>query len=177
MRAWPVHAVFAALLIGTVAAREQAAGGTVPPGRLEPAVLRAARANGLIFRKEVQIRNTQVRELVFDAPGCARPLEIVVRSLSFEEPPLQVAPKQGYARRYVYIGHSWSHPHRVQVWLQRVRYDVLAAFGLTQYRPTWELLQLEVPADCPAVAAIDWRKAWSRFYLAAAANGATAESP
>jgi hypothetical protein len=45
-------------------------------GGLEPAVFRIARLHGLVFREYVPVADTSRRALVFEAPGCAKPLRV-----------------------------------------------------------------------------------------------------
>ena len=169
MKAWPVHAIFATILVCSLAARARTTDVLIEHDSLEPAVLRVARLHGLAFREQVTIAGTDRRALVFEAHGCSRPVRIGLRLLTFEEEPiLQSTTEQGYVRRYVYIDHSWDRPNRLAVWVQRIKYEVLATFGQTQYIPSWYLLRIESPPDCQVANAIDWRIVWNRDYLASA---------
>ncbi|MGA2795899.1 MAG: hypothetical protein ABSE69_20815 [Roseiarcus sp.] len=169
MRGWPAHVVFATILMGSLAAQERAADVLVESGSLEPAVLRVARSQGLAFREYTTITDANIRALVFEAPGCSRPVLVIVRFVTFEEEPiLRSTPEQGYVRRYVYIERTWDKPDRLAVLAQRVKYGMLAMFGLTRYAPSWHLLQIEAPSDCQSAGTIDWRLVWNRADLTAA---------
>jgi hypothetical protein len=170
MKAWSVHVVFATILVGSLAARGRATDVLIERGNLEPAILRVARSHGLAFREYETISDTGRRALVFEAPGCAQPMRVVLRATTFEEEPFeQLAPQRDYVHRYVYIERTWDQPNRLAVWIQRMKYEVLAMFGQTQYIPSWHLLQVELPPDCQVTDAIDWRPVWNRDYLASAA--------
>jgi hypothetical protein len=169
MKAWPVHAIFAAILVGSLIVRGRVADVIGKQDNLEPGVLWVARSHGLAFRDYATIADTGRRALVFEAPGCAKPVRIILRLLTFEEEPFTLIPaERDYIRRYVYIDHTWSHPQRLAVWAQRIKYEVLATLGLTAYVPYWHLLQVELPRDCPVADAVDWRMAWRRDYLSGA---------
>jgi hypothetical protein len=43
----------------------------------------------------------------------------------------------------------------------------LALFHLTHYVPSWRLLLIDSPRDCPIVDGIDWRMVWSRDHVTA----------
>ena len=106
------------------------------------------------------------RALIFDVPGCTDPVRIVLRLLTFEEEPFtQLPSEENYVRRYVYIDHTWDQPQRLAVWVQRIKYAVLSTIGQTEYVPSSKLLQIELPPDCSAADAIDWRMAWNRGYM------------
>jgi hypothetical protein len=168
MRAWLVHIVFAAILVGSLAARGRAPDVLTERGGLEPSVLRVARSQGLAFRGYTTIADTGRSALVFEAPGCTQPVRVVLRLLTFEEEPFaQLTPDQGYVRRYVYTDHTWDEPHRLAVWVQRIKYEVLAIFGQAQFFPSWHLIQIEAPTDCRVADTIDWRMVWNRDYLKA----------
>ena len=60
MRAWPLHVVFATILVGSLAAKERAADMLVDVDDLdrETAVMHVARSHGLVFREDVTIAGT-----------------------------------------------------------------------------------------------------------------------
>lgn len=173
MKAWPVHASFTALFVGTLAVRAVVPDVFNQSVSLAQSVLQVARSQGLSFQREEIIADTGRRALTFDAPGCTQPVRVIVRSLTFEEEPFTLlASERGYTHRYIYIDHVWNRPHRLAVWIQRIKYAVLAIFGQTQYVPAPYLLQVEVPSLCPIAGAIDWREAWRRDYVANANSAA-----
>lgn len=130
--------------------------------------MQVAQSHGLSFLEETTVYNTDyIHALAFRAPGCSQPVRVVLRSLTLSEEPLvQSAPE--YVRRYVYIENNWTRPYRVAVWLQRAKYYFLTIIGQTQYIPSGQMLQVEIPRYCE-VAAVDWRKVWDRDYLASVA--------
>jgi hypothetical protein len=126
MKAWSVHVVFATILVGSLAARGRATDVLIERGNLEPAILRVARSHGLAFREYETISDTGRRALVFEAPGCAQPMRVVLRTTTLEEEPFeQLAPQRDYVHRYVYIERTWDQPNRLAVWIQRMKYEVL----------------------------------------------------
>jgi hypothetical protein len=168
MRAWPLHVVFATILVGSLAAKEQAADVLVESGNLEPAVLRVARSHGLAFREYTTIADTGVRALVFEAPGCSRPVLVALLLVTFDqEPVVRSALEQGDALRYAYIDRVWDKPDRLAVFVERVKYAALAMFSLTRYVASWHLLLIESPSRCQVADTIDWRIVWDRDYLSA----------
>jgi hypothetical protein len=168
MKAWVVHVVFAAILIGSLAANGLGADLLVESDNLEPAVLRIARSNGLVFRGYTTITSTAVVALAFAASGCPRPVLIVLLRATFDQVPIvRDAGEQGNVVRYVYIDRTWDSPHRLAVFVQRMKYAGLMTIGLTRYIPSWHLLRIESPAHCQVTDVIDWRNAWNRDYLRA----------
>jgi hypothetical protein len=168
MRAWPLHVVFAAILVGSLAVRDRTTDLIVESGNLEAAVINVARAYGLAFREYTTIGGTDILELVFDAPACTRPVAVVLLSTTLDqERAAQSAREPGYVLSYVYIDRSWDEADRLAIVAQRAKYAVLAVFSLTRYVPSWHLLLVYEPAECKAAINIDWRLAWSRDYLAA----------
>src|ERR1700730_12137624 len=112
MRAWPLHVVFPTLLVGLLAAKERAADTLVDVDNVElkTAVTRVAQSHGLAFREYVTVVNLPA--LVFEAPGCSRPVLVVLRMSFDDEPFLRSARERGDMLRYVYIGRSWETPNR-----------------------------------------------------------------
>jgi hypothetical protein len=162
MRFW-AHAVFAAVLVGSLASRERSAEAPIDDAGRESAVLTVARSQGLVFL-EYRTSNTDWgRAMAFDAPGCPHPVLVTWRPATFEdEATAASAPGQAYQQQYVYFDQRWNSPDRWAVSIQRMKYSLLAMFGRTDYATSDHLLQVEAPRDCPAVESIDWRQAWSR---------------
>jgi hypothetical protein len=173
---WPAHAIFATILVGSLAAREQAAKPIDDSlSLLEPAVLRVAGSRGWGFREYRTNSGMVSRTLVFEAPGCSQPVEVSLRLSTFEEETLaESAPEPGYLRRYIYFDQTWDTPDPRAAVVQRMKYAALATFGLTKYTPSWYLLQVEAPPNCRAAKATDWRSIWNRDDLAAAQASADA---
>jgi hypothetical protein len=168
MRGWSLHAVFATILIGSLAAREGTVDVLGENGNLELAVARVARSHGLTLRKYTTITNTDIRALEFDASGCARPVLIVLLSATFDvEPVVRSAREQDYLLRYVYIDRTWDQPRRLAVVIERIKYTVLATLGLTRYAPSPKVLMIESPPHCHVADDIEWRIVWDRDYLRA----------
>lgn len=167
MRAWPLHVVFATILAGSLAAKERNADVLVRNDSLEPVVTRVARTYGLAFQGDVML-GSSIRALAFDAPGCLRPVLVVVLSAVIDlEPVLRSAREPGDVLRYIYIGRSWDKPDRLAVFTERMKYAALAPFGLTRYVPSQDLLLVESPSRCEAAIAVDWRNVWNRDYVKA----------
>ena len=179
MRVWAAHAVFAALLLGSLAAHERAPDPRVYGASLEPAVLRVAGSHGWGFLEHKANIVTDIvaneSTLVFQVPGCAQPVLVSLRLWTFEdESIMQYAAQPGYTRRYIYYERTWDTPNPRAVFVQRLKYRALAMFGLTGYAPSDYLLLVEAPPHCQAAEVIDWRPVWNRDYRAAAEVGATA---
>jgi hypothetical protein len=168
MRAWPLHVVFATILVGSLAAKERAADVlVVDDATLQTAVTRIAQSQGLAFREEVTITGTNGPALAFEAPGCSRPVLVVARVLFDEEPFMHFAREQGDDIRYVYIDRSWERPDRLALLVEKIKYAAFAIFGLTRYVPSGPLLLVDSPPRCEIAAAIDWRNVWNRDYISA----------
>lgn len=170
MRAWAGHAVFAAVLIGSLAAQQRSA--DLPDdgaGLLEPAILRIADSHGLKFHEYRTMSGIMTRTLLFAAPGCTRPLQVSLRLSTFEEKSLfGPASEQDYTRHYIYFDRSWDQPDPRAAFVQRMKYSALSMLRLTEYVPSKYLLLVETPNNCRAAEDIDWSFAWSRDYLAVA---------
>jgi hypothetical protein len=169
MRAWPLHLVFATILIGSLAAKERGADALSESGNIELAVLNVARSHGLAFREYTTITGTDIRALVIEAPGCSRPILVVPLFVTFDQDPIvRSARDQGDVLRYVYIDRTWDEPDRLAVFVERMKYAALATFGLTKYEPSWHLLLIESPLHCQVADAVDWRLVWNRDYIGTA---------
>jgi hypothetical protein len=174
MRAWPLHIVFATMLVGSVAAKERAADtvADVDISDLETAVTRVAESHGLAFRENVRLGGN-VPALLFEAAGCSRPVLVILHVTFDYEPLFRSAHEQGDDLRYIYIGRAWEKPARLAFFVERMRYAALATFGLTRYVPSGHLIIVDSPSACrDVVDAIEWRDVWSRDYLEAARAGA-----
>jgi hypothetical protein len=168
MRAWPLHAVFAIMLVGSLAAKQFVADAPVDTADFEPAVIRVARAQGLAFREYSTLTGTDVRALAFEAPGCSRPLLVVVTYEDLaQKPKLDLGGEEGDVLRYVYIDRSWEKPYRLALYVQRIKYGLLKTFRLTRYDPDARVLLVDAPSRCQIADRIDWRNVWNRDYLAA----------
>jgi hypothetical protein len=168
MRVWAAHAVFATVLVGSLVARARPPEAPIVGASVEPVILSVARSQGLAFREYRASNTGWGRTIVFDAPGCSRPVWVTSRPLTFEDQAaIEVTTEQGYQQQYVFIDRKWNSPDRWAVSIQRMKYSLLAMFGLTEYAPWAFALQVETPRDCPAAESLDWRPAWSRTYLTA----------
>src|SRR5690348_17147301 len=120
MRAWPLHFVFALILVGSLAAKARNTDALGDDRSLEPAVMRVARSQGLVFREYTNITDTDTRALVFDATGCAGPIFVVSLLVTFDQEAIVLSAREPrYAVRYVYIDHIWDKPHRLLVFMER----------------------------------------------------------
>ena len=169
MRAWAAHAVFAAILLGSLATGERANDALVDSASLEAAVLRIAGSQGWGLREYRPMSSVVKGSLVFEVPGCAQGVVVSILSSTFEEATIiGYAAEPGYARRYIYFDRTWDAPEPWAAFFERVKYRAIGMFGLTQYVPSHYLLLIETPRHCPAADTIDWAPAWKRDYLAAA---------
>ena len=170
MRGWAAHAIFATILLGSLAVQGRATDSLSDDASiLEPAILRVAGSHGLELHEYRKGGGMMPRALIFEAPGCSQPVQVSSRLWTFEEETLmEKAPEQSYTRRYIYFDQSWDTPHPRAVFVQRMKYRVLAMFGLTEYEPSPYLILVETPKNCVTAEAIDWRSVWSRNYLFAA---------
>lgn len=176
MRAWPLHVVFATILVGSLAARERVADALVDvdSSSREAAVVGVAQSHGLALQGDTTVPGTNLTALAFEAPGCSGPILVVSRITFDYEPLLQFNREEGDVLRYVYIDRSWEKPYRLAAFAERMRYAALATFGLTRYLPSAYLLLVDSPSGCRAADGIDWRNVWSRDHLAA---GETESAP
>ena len=162
MRLWAARAVFAAVLVGSLATRERSAEAPIDQAGLESVVLSVARSQGLGFREYRTNDAGGGRTIVFKFPGCSRPVLVTWRQATFEDAAAtESAPGQDYQQQYVYFDQKWNSPDRWAVSIQRMKYSLLAMLGRTDYATSSLVLQVETPRDCPAAESIDWRPAWS----------------
>jgi len=163
VRVWAGHAVFAAILVGSLAAQQLAAGPPADEGNLlEQGILRVAGAHGLELRRSVATGGVLGRAFEFDAPGCLQPIEVSARWWTLEdEPVMERAPESGSTRRYIYYDRSWEKPMRWAVTAQRIKFRALATFRLSDY-PSSYLLVVDTPGACPEAEKIDWGAVWTR---------------
>jgi hypothetical protein len=168
MRAWPLHIVFASMLAGSLAAKELGADLPVDPAAFEPAVIGVARAQGLAFQGYETLTGTDIRAMVFAAPGCSRPLLIVVLQAGLDRQAIvHLNGEESDVLRYVYIDRSSEKPDRLVFFVERMKYALLKTFRLTRYDPIPRVLLVDAPSRCLIADRIDWRNAWNRDYLAA----------
>jgi len=171
MRARLQHAVFAAILLGTLVTKERTGDVFAEAGSMEPAIIRAAQSQGLVFRGYREVTYADLRALKFEAPGCAQFVSVAVLTVALEQEPLvRSAPEEGNVRHYVYIDRMWNAPNRLAVFFARINHAAFAAFGLSRYVPSWHLLLVDAPLGCSAVDSVDWRLVWDRDYRAAGEN-------
>jgi hypothetical protein len=131
--------------------------------------LSLARSQGLNLREYRTSAANAERIMVFDVPGCPRPMTVILRSATFEdEATTEPPPGQGYQKQYVYFDRKWDSPRPWAVSIQRMKYSLLALLGRTDYASSSLVLQVEAPRECPAAESIDWRPVWSRAYPAVA---------
>ena len=171
MRAWPLHLVFASILVGSLAAKERAGDASFDPAAFEPAITRVARSQGLAFLGSTNIGIVSAQ--LFEAPGCSSAVLVSALPVTLEyQAVLPLAREQGVLR-YVYIDRSWEEADRLAFYLERMKYAVLKTFGLTRYLPAPLLLLVESQSRCGIIDSIDWRDVWSRDYVGATGTEAT----
>jgi len=160
------HAAFAAILVGTLIARERTGDALQDSPFIEPAVIRVAQSHGLAFSGYKSQTDAEFQVLSFAAPGCADPVFVDLLPVTFDQETLvRTPPPRDYVRHYVYIGRTWTKPDRPAVVVERARQAALAIFGLTRYVPSWHLLLVDAPLGCQAAERVDWRPVWDRDYL------------
>jgi hypothetical protein len=167
MRAWPLHVVFATILVGSLAAKERANDEMVQNDNLEPAITRVAQSYGLALRGDVTPPRTGIPALAFEAPGCSQPVVVFMLVTFDEESIVPLAGASDDVLRYTYIDRSWEKPDRLAFFIERMKYAALATFGLTRYVPSKHFLLVDAPSHCQTADAIDWRNVWNRDYVAA----------
>jgi len=170
MRAWPLHIVFASMLVGSLAAKELAADAPIDSTDFEPAVIRVAGAQGLAFRESTTLTGSPLQAMAFEAPDCSRPVLVVVLEENLDRAAMVDLGGEGDVRRYVYIDRSWEKPDRLAFYIQRMKYALLKTFRLTRYDPDPRVLLVDAPSGCQIADRIDWRNAWNRDYVAASHN-------
>jgi len=178
MRAWPVHFVFAIILVGSLAAKSGSTDVLANNRNLESAVMHIAGSHGWRFREYTTINGTDIPSLIFEAPVCAQPMFVALFSVALDqEPVVRSARASGYGLRYFYIERAWDAPQRLEVFLERIKYATLAIVGLTRYVPSTEVLLVGSPLTCQVADDVDWRVLWSRDYSSAdrASTNATKE--
>ena len=167
MKAWPLHLLFGAILVGSLTAQQRTTDGLVEidPGDLAGAVTRVAQSQGLTFRERETIYGN-VAALAFDAPGCTGPV-IVALQVNFDFAPFvkSSAHMQGDASHYVYINRSWETPNRLAFFIYRMKYAALATVGLTRYVPGGHLMLVEASPGCQSAKTVDWSNVWNRDYV------------
>ena len=169
MRVWSVHCVFAIILVGSLVINMRASSTLIESDNIEPAVIRVAQSHGLARYEDAAIADENFRALRFEVPGCARPILVVLLSVTFEQEPLaRSLRRQGDALRYIYVDRTWDAPNRLAVFFEWKKYKLLAGFGLTQYAPSRYMLLLHSPAGCREAETIDWKDVWRREYPTAA---------
>ena len=172
MKFW-AHAVFAAILIGSLASRERSVEPPVTDAGVGSVVLSVARSQGLSLREYRTSAANGERIMVFDVPGCAEPTSVILRLATFEDQATtELSTPHGYQKQYVYFDRKWDRPRPWAVSIQRMKYSLLALFGRTDYATSNLVLEVEASRECPAAESIDWRPVWSRAYLAVAEAGA-----
>lgn len=175
MKFW-AHAVFAAVLIGSLASRERSAEAPVTNAGVGSVVVSVARSQGLSLREYQTSAANGEQIMVFDVPGCPKPMSVILRMATFEDEATTESPtRQGYQKQYIYFDRKWGSPRPWAVSIQRMKYSLLALFGRTDYATSNLVLEVEAPRECPAAESLDWRPVWSRAYLAVAE--ATVQKP
>jgi hypothetical protein len=168
MRSWIGHGLFAAVLAGSLVAKERAPDTPNDAATFESAIVRVARAHTLALREKVD-GEAEMEALVFEAPGCSGPVFVVPRVGTFEEESIVPSVSDGrYLRQYIYVERKWDKPDRLGVLAERIKHGALAMFGLTPYALSWTVLQVDAPKDCAITNALDWRLVWDRNTLVAA---------
>ena len=92
MRLWAAHAVFTAVLVGSLASRERSTEAPIDQAGLESVVVSVARSQGLGFREYRTNDTGGGRTMVFDVPGCSDPVLVTWRQATFEDAAAQKQP-------------------------------------------------------------------------------------
>ena len=176
MWAWPLHVVFSAILLASLAGKERAVdvreAGDVT---LQNTAARIGQSQGLDFREYVKVAGN-LPVVVFETPGCSGPVLVVAHMFFEEESVMDFARERGDILHYIYIGRVWGKPNRLALLVERMKYAALASFGRTPSVPWGHLLLVASPPRCEIAAAVDWRNMWDRDYIAAIGADADARS-
>jgi hypothetical protein len=167
MRAGLLHAVFATVLVASLVTKEQVSDPLLDSASLEKAVIRVAQSHDITFHGYAIVTDAEIRALLFDAPECPGASLVALLAVTLEQEAIvrSRASFPGAQRRYIYLDRAWDQPRRFEVFIERAKYAVLSAVGLSRYVPSWHMLFVESPADCRDLDQIDWRLVWDRHYL------------
>jgi hypothetical protein len=158
-----VRILFAGILIGSLGAWDRSTDAPDDRDSLKPLVVQVARSGGLTLRQETTITGTDIPALLFDAPGCSQPVLAVLLSLTFEEEPAaRSAREPGYTTRFIYFERFWEQPHRLAVFIERLKYIALGLVSATNFIPYRHVLLVEAPEPCRAADDVDWSPLWRR---------------
>jgi hypothetical protein len=167
MRAGPLHAVFATVLVASLVTKGQVSDPLLESASLEKAVIQVAQSHGLVFAGRTAVTDAEIGALAFDEPECAASSLVTLLTVTLEQEAIvrSHASFPGAQRRYIYLDRVWDQPRRFEVFIERAKYAVLSAVGLSSYVPSWHMLLVESPANCREIQQIDWRLVWDRNYL------------
>jgi hypothetical protein len=167
VRAGLLHAVFATVLVASLATKQAISDPLLESTSLEQAVIRVAQSQGFAFRGYTTVTDAAIHTLRFDAPGCPGASLVALLAVTLEQEAIVRSDPSfpGARRRYIYLERTWDQPRRFEVFFERAKYAVLSAAGLSRYVPSWHMLLVEAPANCREIDPIDWRLVWDRNYL------------
>jgi len=170
MTKWGIHALFAVLLLASIATNFSgraigAAHNEFSSEDVSTAVLRLAQTHGMVL--QTTAKGDGVSALTFRAPGCPDPVLLAPVDINLEQLPL-VPQLSGdtYAVRYAYLDRVWDKPDRASLYLQWKFHRALQLIGLSRYLPLPYVLLIQAPPDCRSVQPLDWSPIWQPSYVA-----------
>ena len=157
-----LRAIFALLIIATVASKLQASARRDPDMRA--AVVDVLARQGIESRvdsaRTYSLLGAAVR---FRMPGCDGSIDVVPIELNLHQTPLLDAiVEPGSVRHFVYLTRTSVSADRIGMRLEWLKYKALSVLGLSPYETISVALAVVEPRGCQAWSSIEWRTVWDR---------------
>lgn len=123
----------------------------------------AARHGWTAHREAATPDNPLGGAITFRAKSCAEPGQIFLVHLSMQAAQmLDHAIPTGHARRFVYLGRTWTTEDRWGMRLEWLKQRALSLFGLARYTVNDTVLVIAEPGECHIADKVDWSSVWEQ---------------
>jgi hypothetical protein len=174
---WIVRGLLLGLLLSSITVRATMGNDAGASATIDEAILRLMASQGLSYRGTNNIANGALVSMVFDAPHCSRPLQIVPTARTMEAYTFfdQIG-APGDARSFAYLDRVWRQADSRGMFFEQVKQRALELIGKMSYQPDGLMAMISEPEGCDIASRIDWTMLWKRDFRSRVASDRTAPS-
>ena len=122
-------------------------------------------ARGFSFKRTIDVDGELLNLMVFDAPSCARPIQVAPTSRNFQAKALfDHIGAADDARFFAYLGLITLREDSRSMFIEHLKQRALELAGLSSYELDSMMVVISEPAGCDIASRIDWSTLWKKDF-------------
>jgi len=132
---------------------------------IEPVVRHLLTGYGMSYRETRRFSGGALNSMVFDAPSCDEPLQVVPSPRTFDASSLfDRVGAPGDVRFFAYLSKVSEQGDRLSFFLEHLKHSSLGLVAMTPYQPDGMMLMISEPRRCTNVPRVAWSLVWRTDY-------------